>query len=103
MNAHPEPSIADSLPTLEIQLHITINIVSHLNTAEKASSLSIEAQSLCEFLLDQILFLQDSLESWLVPHIIKELLGREMVAAPPLEKDIPSPQPPPVGGKVAEV
>jgi hypothetical protein len=53
--------------------------------------LLIEEQSLHEFLLDQILFLQESLEPWLVPRIIEELLGRGKVAAPPLDKGIPSP------------
>jgi hypothetical protein len=85
----PEPSAEDGLLALEIQLHIAINVVSHLNSAEEARSLSIEEQSLREFLLDQILFLQESLEPWLVPRIIEELLGHERVAAPPLDKDIP--------------
>jgi hypothetical protein len=86
-----EPSTEDSLPTPEIRLHIVISVVSHLNSSEEARSLSVEEQSLHEFLLDQILFLQKSLESWLVPRIIKDLLGREMVVAPLLEKEIPSP------------
>jgi hypothetical protein len=58
---------------------------------EEARSLSIEEQSLREFLLDQILFLQESLEPWLVPRTIEELLGYEKVAAPPLDEGIPSP------------
>jgi hypothetical protein len=86
-----EPSIEDSLPALEIRLHIGINVVFRLNLVEEARSLSIEEQSLCEFLLDQILFLQESLELWLVPRIIEELLGREKVAGPPLDEAIPSP------------
>jgi hypothetical protein len=36
-----------------------------------------------------------------VPHIVEELIGREMVAAPPLEKDFPSSLT--TGDKVAEV
>jgi hypothetical protein len=86
-----EPSVEDSLPASEIRLHIAINVVSRLNSVEEARSLSIEEQSLREFLLDQILFLQESLEPWLVPRTIEELLGYEKVAAPPLDEGIPSP------------
>jgi hypothetical protein len=93
-----EPSVEDSLPTSEIRLHIAINVVSCLNSVEEARSLSVEEQSLPEFLLDQILFLQESLELWLVPRTIEELLGCEKVAAPPLDEGIPSP--PAAGGKV---
>jgi hypothetical protein len=41
MDAYPEPSEVDNLPTLEIQLHIAINIVYRLNVAEEARSLSV--------------------------------------------------------------
>jgi hypothetical protein len=41
--------------------------------------LSVKEKFLHEFLLDQILFLEESLESWIVPSIVEELLGREMV------------------------
>jgi hypothetical protein len=58
---------------------------------EEARSLSVEEQLLREFLLDQILFLQESLELWLMPCIVEELFGHERVAAPPLDKDFPSP------------
>jgi hypothetical protein len=78
-----EPLAEDSLPILEIRLHIVINIVSRLNVAEEARSLSVKKVSLCKFLLDQILFLQESLEPSLVPCIIEALLGRELVVAPP--------------------
>jgi hypothetical protein len=44
--------------------------------------LSVAELSLHEFLLDQILFLQESLEPWLVPRIVEELLGRERVSPP---------------------
>jgi hypothetical protein len=37
-----------------------------------------------------------------VPYIVEELHGRERVAGPPLDKDIPSPMPS-CGGKEAEV
>jgi hypothetical protein len=47
------------------------------------------------------LFLQESLEPSLVPHVIEELLGRELVVASPSTEDIPSP--PTVGSKVAVV
>jgi hypothetical protein len=47
----------DSLPTSEFQLHITINVVSRLNAAEEAWSLSVVEVSLREFLLDQLLLL----------------------------------------------
>jgi hypothetical protein len=86
-----EPSVEDSFPTSEIRLHITINVVSRLNSMEEARSLSVEEQSLHEFLLDQILFLQELLEPWLVPRTIEELLGCEKVASPPLDEGIPSP------------
>jgi hypothetical protein len=102
-DAHPEPSAAYILPMPEIQLHIAINVVSSLNAVEEARLLWVEEQSLCEFLMDQILFLHEILEPWLVPHIIKDLHSREMVASPLLDKDILSPQPPVVGGKEAEV
>jgi hypothetical protein len=39
----------------------------------------------------------------MVPHVINDILGHKMVVAPPLDKDISSPQPPIVGGKVADV
>jgi hypothetical protein len=71
-----EPSVEDRLPTPKIRLHITINVVSHLNAVEDFQSLPIEEISLRQFLLDQILCLQESLEPSLVPHIIKEILGR---------------------------
>jgi hypothetical protein len=57
MDACLEPSAKDTLPTLEIRLHIAINIISRLNATEDARSLSIEELLLCEFLLDQMLFL----------------------------------------------
>jgi hypothetical protein len=66
----------------EIQLHIVINVVSCLNATEGFRSLSVEEVSLHEFLLNQILLLQESLESSLVPHVVEELLGREVVAPP---------------------
>jgi hypothetical protein len=72
----PEPSAEDSLPTSEIRLHITINIISRLNAEEEFRSLSVEEISLREFLLNQILFLQEALEPSLVPHVVEELLGR---------------------------
>jgi hypothetical protein len=87
----------------EIQLHIVINVVSRFNVVEEARFLSVEDQSICVFLMDQILFLHEILELWLVPHIIKDLLDREMVADPLLDKDISSRQPPVVSGKVMEV
>jgi hypothetical protein len=83
-DAYPEPSEEDSLPTLEIRLHISINIVSHLNAVEEFRLLSGEELSLREFLLDKILLLQESVESCLVPHIIEELLGSKLVAPPRL-------------------
>jgi hypothetical protein len=58
VDAYPKPSAMHSLPMPEIRLHIAINVVSHLNAAEEARSLSIEEPSLREFLLDQILVLQ---------------------------------------------
>jgi hypothetical protein len=85
----------------EIRLHIVINVVSCLNATEGFRSLSVEEVSLHEFLLNQILLLQESLESSLVPHVIEELLGREVVAPPPpLVEDIPCPLA--MGGKVVE-
>jgi hypothetical protein len=109
MPAPPPPSedvlseitTEDILPLPEIRLHIIINVVSCLNTAEEAKSLSVMELLLHEFLLDQILFLQKSLESWLVPCIVEELLGHVRVAAPPLGKDFPTP--PVVGNKVPEM
>jgi hypothetical protein len=95
MDAYPEPSEVDNLPTLEIQLHIAINIVYRLNAAEEARSLSVQELSLREFLC-----LQELLEPSLVPHIIDELLGRELVAPPPLTVVIPSP--PSVEGRAVE-
>jgi hypothetical protein len=75
MDACLEPSAKDTLPTLEIRLHIAINIISRLNAAEDARSLSVEELLLREFLLDQMLFLQELLEPSLVPRFIEELLG----------------------------
>jgi hypothetical protein len=46
------PSGCLSMP--EIKLHVAINVVSHLNVAEEARSLSVKDHSLREFLLDQI-------------------------------------------------
>jgi hypothetical protein len=87
--ACPEPSEEDSLSTSEIRLHIDINVVSRLNVAEKFRSLSGEELSLREFFLDQILLLEESLESCLVPRVVEELLGSKLVA-PPSTKDSPS-------------
>jgi hypothetical protein len=89
-DACPEPFAEDTLPTPEIWLHITINVVSQLNAAEVARSLSVKGLSLWEFLLDQILSLQELLESSLVPHCVEELLARELIASAPLAEDIPS-------------
>jgi hypothetical protein len=90
-DACPELSEDDSLPAPEIRLHIAINVVSRHNAMEEFRSLSAEELSLSEYLLDQMLLLQDSLESCLVPRVIKELLGTRLDAPPPLAKDIPSP------------
>jgi hypothetical protein len=68
---------------------------------EKAKSLSVEELSLHEFLLDQILFLQELLDLSLIPRIIDELLGRELPpppALPPSTVVIP----PSVEGRVAK-
>jgi hypothetical protein len=46
---------------------------------EEARSLSVEELSLYEFLLDQILFLQEFLEPSIAPRIVDELLGRDRV------------------------
>jgi hypothetical protein len=100
VEAYPKPSAEDNLPMSKNRLHITINIVSRLNAAEEIRSLLVEEPLLREFLLDQIFFLQESLESSLVPRIIEELLGRELIATTPSIEHIPSPLP--VGSKVAE-
>jgi hypothetical protein len=76
MDAYPEPSAVGSLLTPKIRLHITINVVSRLNAAEEARSLSVEELSLHEFLLDEILIFQELLELSLVPRIVDELLAR---------------------------
>jgi hypothetical protein len=82
-DAFPELSEGDSLPTSKIQLHIAINVISHLNAVEDFNSLLAEELLLCEFLLDQILFLLESLESCLVPLVVEELLGSKLVAPLP--------------------
>jgi hypothetical protein len=64
--------------------------------------LSVAEISFHGFLLDQILFLQESLEPRLVPHVVEELLGRELIASPPSTEDIPSPPAVGGGGRVAE-
>jgi hypothetical protein len=56
-DACPKPSEEDNLPTSKIQLHIAINVISHLNAAKEFWSLSDEELLLHEFLLDQILLL----------------------------------------------
>jgi hypothetical protein len=66
---------------------------------EEFRSLSGEELSLCEFLLNQILLLRESLEPCLVPRVVEELLGTKLVA-PYLAQDTPCP--PAVVGKVAE-
>jgi hypothetical protein len=55
MDACPEPLADDNLSMPEIQLHIAINVLSCLNTADVARSLMVEEVSLCEFLLDSLL------------------------------------------------
>jgi hypothetical protein len=82
-DACPELSEGDSLPTSKIQLHIAINVISRLNAVEDFNSLLAEELLLCEFLLDQILFLLESLESCLVPRVVEELLGAKLVAPLP--------------------
>jgi hypothetical protein len=42
----------DSLPTVEIRLHIAIEVVGHLKMAHEMRSLSVEELSLVDFLLD---------------------------------------------------
>jgi hypothetical protein len=81
-------------------LHIAINVVSRLNAAEEFRSLSVEELSLREFPLNQMLLLQDSSEPYLVPRVVKELLGAKLVTSTPLAKDILSPLA--VEGKVVE-
>jgi hypothetical protein len=76
VDASSGPFVEESLPMLEIRLQITINIVSRLNAAEETRSLSIKEVSLWEFLLDQILLLQESLELSLMPCIIEVILHR---------------------------
>jgi hypothetical protein len=56
-DACPELFEEDSLPTLEIWLHIALNVISHLNAVEEFMSLLAEELSLHEFLLDQMLLL----------------------------------------------
>jgi hypothetical protein len=46
--------------------------------------LSGEELSLREFLLDQILLLQEFVESCLVPRVVEELLGTKLVPPPRL-------------------
>jgi hypothetical protein len=99
-DACPEPSAEDTLPTSEIQLHIATNVVSRLDAVVEAMSLLVEELSLWEFILDQILSLQELLELSLVPSCVEELLDRELVTSTPSTEDIPSP--PAVEGKVAE-
>jgi hypothetical protein len=99
-DACPELSEEDSLPASEIRLHIAINVMSRLNAMEEFRSLSVEELLLREFLLNQMLLLQDSLELCLVPCVVKELLGATLVAPPSSAEDIPSP--PVVEGEVVE-
>jgi hypothetical protein len=56
-DACPELFEEDSLPTLEIRLHIALNVISHLNAVEEFRSLLAKELSLHEFLLDQMLLL----------------------------------------------
>jgi hypothetical protein len=91
MDDSSEHFMEDSLPTPEILLHITIHVISCINAAEETRSLLIEEVSLCEFLLDQILLLKESMEPSLVPHVIEELLGTELVIAPPSAEGPPPP------------
>jgi hypothetical protein len=90
-DACPKPSTEDTLSTSEIRLNIAMNVVSRLDAVEEARSLSVEELSLWEFLLDQILSLQELLEPSVVPRCVEELLDRGLVASPPSADDILSP------------
>jgi hypothetical protein len=48
----------DSLPSIEIQLHIVIEVVSRLKMTQEMRSLSVKEHLLVDFLLDQILLLK---------------------------------------------
>jgi hypothetical protein len=50
--------VEDSLLTLEIRLHIAIEVVGHLRMAYEMRSLSDDELSLVDFLLDQITLLK---------------------------------------------
>ncbi|TVU44407.1 hypothetical protein EJB05_03847, partial [Eragrostis curvula] len=59
-NSQSSSSSTDCLPTPEIQLEIAIEVVYRLDMAEERRSLSLQEQSLREFLLDQIANLQEA-------------------------------------------
>jgi hypothetical protein len=71
----------DSLPTLEIRLHITIEVVCHLKMVQETRSLSVKELSLVEFVLDRILSLKEVLaqHGGVVPHTVAEILGHKWV------------------------
>jgi hypothetical protein len=72
----------DLLPTLEICLHIAIEVVCRLKMAQERRLLLVKEVSLVDFLLYQVLSLKEVVAQHgsVVPHIILERLGYKQVA-----------------------
>jgi hypothetical protein len=71
----------DPLPTLEIRLHIAIEVVYRLKMAQEMRLLLVEELLLVDFLLNQILSLKEVVvqHGGVIPRIIRELLGHKQV------------------------
>jgi hypothetical protein len=77
-------SVEDSLPTPEIRLHITIEVIGRLCLAQAMRPLYNEELSLADFLLDQISLLKEVVaqQGGEVPLIVAKLLGNMQIALP---------------------
>jgi hypothetical protein len=77
-------AMSKTLPTLELRLHIAIEVIGRLHLAQETRSLSCEEHSLIAFLLDQILLLKEVVQhqGGMVPPFVEELLGWNQITSP---------------------
>jgi hypothetical protein len=70
-------NVEDSLPALELHLHIAIELIGHLCWVQEMMSLSCKELSLIAFLLDQNFLLKEVVqkEGGMVPPLVAKLLG----------------------------
>lgn len=68
-------------------MHIAMDVITRLNMAQEARSLSVEEISLRDFPLDQIVSLREVVAPHLIPHIVEDLLSHKQAVASLVVKD----------------